>query len=63
MYKYNFFDLTIIYVAMYNIVLHIAFVAKNQLTRPFIECFEKGTPNFLSVPSCEFVLNIMHCVT
>ena len=34
----------------------LLYVAKIQMIRPFIKCFEKGTPNFLSVPPCEFVL-------
>ena len=38
------------------------YVAKNQITRPFIKCFEKGTPNFLSVPPCEFILYMKHCI-
>ena len=42
--------------------VHYFFAAKNQITRPFIECFEKGTPNFVSVPPCEFVLCIKHCI-
>ena len=29
-------------------------IAESQSSRRFIRSFEKGTPNFLSVPSCKF---------
>ena len=47
---------------MYVYVCILFYVATSQIARPFVECFEKGTPNFLSVPPCEIVLYMKHCV-
>ena len=49
------------YVCMYVFIYY--FVAKNQITRSFIECFEKGIPNFLSVPPCKLILYMRYYVT
>lgn len=35
-----------------------AYAAKVQSSRRFIKCFEKETPNFLSIPSCKFLIMI-----
>ena len=42
--------------------MYILYVATSQIARPFVECFEKGTPNFLSVPPCKIALCMKHCV-
>ena len=34
-------------------IFHIIYIAIDQSPRRFIKCFEKGTPNFLCVPSCK----------
>ena len=38
------------------------YVAASQIIRPFVECFEKGTPNFLSVHPCKLILCMKHCI-
>ena len=40
---------------MYVVLCIFFYVAKSQITRPFIKCFQKGTPNFLTVPPCKFL--------
>ena len=49
----NIYVIILTYVCMHiAMYLYYFYVAKSQITRPFTECFEKGTPNFLSVPPC-----------
>ena len=52
------------FVCMYDIrnyVCNFIYVAKAPIARPFIKCFEKGTPNFLSVTPCKFFVHEILC--
>ena len=51
-----------VYICMCECTYLLFYIAVNQITRPFVECFEKGTPNFVSVPPCEFVLYVHEAV-
>ena len=53
---------TCVYNIMYVCMYVYFYVAKSQIARPFVECFEKGTPNFVTVPPCEFAVCMKHCV-